>query len=107
MKLFIPSTTKSTSLSFLSQTILLLKRSYLTYIREPINTLVRGIINLLLSLFIGLLFINTSNNQSSIYSRVGFIFFIICMQALVTIVNSVLTCKYYILYLINCNIIFR
>ena len=48
----------------------------------------------LLTLFIGLLFLQCGNDQRSIYARIAFVFFLVAIQALVTVVYSVLTCKH-------------
>src|SRR5689334_329386 len=46
-----------------------------------------------LGLFSGLLYYQCGNNQASIFIRIGFIFFMIAMQSLVTLFSSVLTCN--------------
>ena len=45
-----------------------------------------------LTLFIGSLFFQAGHDQRSLYARIAFIFFLVCMQSLVTLVFAVLTC---------------
>ena len=47
-----------------------------------------------LTLFIGSLFYQAGHDQRSLYARIAFIFFLVCMQSLVTLVFAVLTCTW-------------
>lgn len=91
------------SLPWLTQLKHLTHRSFLTHLRSLPQLRARLFTNVFLGLFVGLLYLhtdrssppalNTGFNQTSIFNRVGFIFFVVGMQALITLVTSVLTCR--------------
>lgn len=90
----------SDALSWLRQFQLLTVRNYMTTMRQLTHLRARVFTNVFLAIFVGLLYyspsrdLSSSNyNQTAIFNRVGFIFFVTCMQALITLVNAVLTCK--------------
>ncbi len=66
-------------------------RTFRHVIRQPLNTVARVLVNLLLSFFVGILFLQTGYMQQSIYARVGFLFFMTSIQAFITVVAAVLT----------------
>lgn len=72
-------------LKYLSQ------RTYTHVIRQPMNTILRVLVNVFLSIFVGILFYQTGNSQASIFARVGFLFFMSSIQAFITVVSAVLT----------------
>lgn len=80
-------------LSFGQQMRHLLKRTWVHTMRERANMLTRIVQNIALAIYIGGLFYHAGkhSNQRSVYARVGFLFFILNAQALLSIVNSVLT----------------
>lgn len=91
----------STSLPWVQQFRHLTHRSYLTLTREVTQLHARLFTNLFLAFFPGLLYLSadrsaesTNYNQTSVFNRVGFIFFVTCMVALVTLVSAVLTCQW-------------
>ena len=68
-----------------------------TTIRQSAYSSVRSAAALLwcavfLTLFIGCLFFQVGHDQRSLYARIAFIFFLVCMASLVTLVFAVLTC---------------
>ena len=93
----------SSTLPWLQQFFHLSHRAYRTQMRDAVTLRARVGTNVFLALFVGLLYLvtdrssapkdNSNFNQASIFNRVGFIFFMVCMQALITLVNAVLTCK--------------
>ena len=92
----------SASLSWLQQFRHLVSRSYVSQRRVLGPLRMRLFTNVFLSLFVGLLYLNTDQrpvavntnfNQTAIFNRVGFLFFITCMQALITLMAAVLTCQ--------------
>ena len=92
----------SVSLPWLTQLYHLTHRSFLTHLRSLAYLRARLFTNVFLGLFVGLLYLHTDRssppasnagfNQTSIFNRVGFIFFVVGMQALITLVTAVLTC---------------
>lgn len=93
----------SDSLPWLTQLYHLTHRSFLTHVRSLPQLWARLWTNVFLGLFVGLLYLHTDRssppalnagfNQTSIFNRVGFIFFVVGMQALITLVTAVLTCN--------------
>jgi hypothetical protein len=78
-------------LAFPAQLRLLSMRTFRHVMRQPLNTVMRVAVNLLLSLFVGVLFYQTGHTQQSVYARVGFLFFMTSIQAFVTVMAAVLT----------------
>jgi len=69
----------------------LIERTWLNYVREPLNTVARVLENVFLSLFVGMLYFNSGYDQQSVNYRVGYLFFMMNIQAFLSIVNAVLT----------------
>ena len=112
----------STSKPFVQQLLLLTKRAWWQYARQPVHIVARvaenrtwhthttssldrslrprplieppcvRVLPVFLTLFIGALFFQAGHDQRSLYARIAFIFFLVCMQSLVTLVFAVLTC---------------
>jgi ABC-type multidrug transport system ATPase subunit/ABC-type multidrug transport system permease subunit len=66
-------------------------RTFLHVVRQPMNTILRVVVNVFLSIFVGMLFFQTGSTQQSVYARVGFLFFMTSIQAFMTVVAAVLT----------------
>lgn len=57
--------------------------------REPKKLLLRYVQIIGLSLFIGMVYHNTNQSQSGIFGRIGYLFFSLCIIALITITSTV------------------
>jgi ABC-type multidrug transport system permease subunit len=79
------------ALPWVDQLKVLTHRTFLHTVRDPLNTVARIGVNLLLSFFVGLLFFQTGDSQKSLYARVGFLFFMTSIQAFITVMGAVLT----------------
>lgn len=79
-------------LSFSSQFYYLTRRAWRQSYRQPFNTAARLIQNVVLALFVGILFGGAGGSQKAqraLVSKVGFAFFMICVNSLLGIVSSV------------------
>lgn len=76
---------------FYLQFYYLTRRSFRQYYRQPFNIAARLIQNVVLALFVGVLFgiSRTPENQRDLVSKVGFLFFNVCVNSLLGIVSSV------------------
>jgi ABC-type multidrug transport system ATPase subunit len=86
-----PEDVESDKIAWLTQLRILTHRTWLNYVREPVNTIVRVLENVFLSIFVGLLYVNADTNQQGFISRVGFCFFLLSIQSFISVVSSVLT----------------
>lgn len=76
--------------SWFEQFVLLVRRAWLNSVRQPMNTVVRLVENVGLSAFVGLLYLGAGHTQRSLAARVGTIYFLLCVQALLTNVHPVI-----------------
>lgn len=67
----------------------LTKRAITSTWRHPMNTVARIAENLLLGLFVGMLYWSIGRTQVSMNERIGFLFFSICVNSLLSLVTSV------------------
>lgn len=83
-----PPTSKGLSPPIYTQLHWLLKRSFLDILRDPLKTTSRIAQTIILSLLIGLVYLNLDLDQSGIQSRQGVLFFIAVNQAMLSVVAN-------------------
>jgi hypothetical protein len=80
----------------------LTQRAYLTHVRSISHLKAKVFTVLFLAFYVGLLYLqpdasyseaSRNFNQTSIFNRVGYVFFVTCMEAMIRLFNAVLTCQ--------------